>query len=491
MEDINKMTISKLREMAKSLGLKDYEKLKKAQLLEMVMNTLAPAPVKTVGDNLTKKVKKDEKPVKAVKAAKTGTKSQKASSKSSQKPSNTKQKTKTEDAKAADNNAPIPLGVKNISELDSGARANGILEVMPDGFAFIRSENYMPGESDVYVSPSQVKTNKLRTGDIITGPIRIKSGGEKFAALLEIDSINGSAPEISRNRLRFEELTPIFPNKRIHLETDGGKTSMRIVDLISPIGMGQRGMIVSPPKAGKTTLIKDIAKSISINHPQMKLIILLVDERPEEVTDIRESINNANAEVVYSTFDEHPEHHKKVSEMVINRAKRLAERGIDVVILLDSITRLSRAYNLVNPPSGRTLSGGLDPNALFGPKKFFGAARNLRDSGSITILATALVETGSRMDEVIFEEFKGTGNMELVLDRKMSERRMFPAIDLLKSGTRRDDLLLTPEEHDIMDRLRKYFGKLKPEEQSEEILKLFYETKTNRDFLSLVSKLRD
>ena len=329
----------------------------------------------------------------------------------------------------------------DIEQLDSGETKNGILEVMPDGYGFIRCDNFLPGANDVYVSPAQIKRFNLKTGDIVVGNTRIRNQNEKFSALLYIKSVNGYHPGEAQRRKRFEDLTPIFPNERIHLETPGCSVGMRMMDLVSPIGKGQRGMIVSPPKAGKTTLLKQVAKAITTNHPDMKLIILLIDERPEEVTDIKESIEGKNVEVIYSTFDELPENHKRVSEMVIERGRRLVEHKEDVVILLDSITRLARAYNLTVQPSGRTLSGGLDPAALHMPKRFFGAARNMREGGSLTILATALVETGSRMDDVVFEEFKGTGNMELVLDRSLSEKRIFPAIDLMKSSTRRDDLL--------------------------------------------------
>ena len=384
----------------------------------------------------------------------------------------------------------VPPAVEDLNVLDSGEPAYGILEVMPDGFGFIRCENYLPGDNDVYVSPSQIRRFNMKTGDIVRGSIRVKTGQEKFAALLFVKSINGEHPSVAEKRKNFEDLTPIFPNSRLHLETRGGKLAMRVVDLLSPIGKGQRGMIVSQPKAGKTTLLKQIAKSITTNHPNMHMIILLIDERPEEVTDIKESIGGENVEVIYSTFDELPEHHKRVSEMVLGRAKRLVEHGRDVTILLDSITRLARAYNLTVAPSGRTLSGGLDPAALHMPKKFFGAARNMREGGSLTILATALVETGSRMDDVVFEEFKGTGNMELVLDRKLSERRIFPAIDLLKSGTRRDDLLLSQEEYEAVGIMRKALNGMKPEEASEKILDMFMRTKNNREFVMMAKKVR-
>ena len=376
------------------------------------------------------------------------------------------------------------------STLDSGQEACGILEVMPDGFGFIRSDNYMPGDSDVYVSPSQIRRFGLKTGDIIRGNTRVKSATEKFSALLYLKSVNNLPLDQIMRRGNFEDMTPVFPDERLRLERPGGSMAMRIVDLVSPIGKGQRGMIVSPPKAGKTTLLKDAAKSILRNNPEMYLIILLIDERPEEVTDIKEAIQGSNVEVIYSTFDELPERHKRVSEMVIERARRLVEHGRDVMILLDSITRLARAYNLVVPPSGRTLSGGLDPAALHMPKRFFGAARNMREGGSLTILATALVDTGSRMDDVIYEEFKGTGNMELVLDRKLSEKRIFPAIDILKSGTRRDDLLLTKEEAEAVDIIRKATNSLKPDEAVEKILDLFSKTRNNREFVEMVKKIR-
>lgn len=380
---------------------------------------------------------------------------------------------------------------QDVAELDSGVDADGILEVMQDGFGFIRCENFLPGENDVYVAPSQIRRFNLKTGDIVKGSRRVKTATEKFAALLYIKSINGYPISVIERRPNFEDLTPIFPDKRLHMETPRTmSTAMRVLDLLSPIGKGQRGMIVSPPKAGKTTLLKQVAQAIATNHPDMHLIILLIDERPEEVTDIKESVTGENVEVIYSTFDELPDRHKRVSEMVVERAKRLVEHGRDVIILLDSITRLARAYNLVVPPSGRTLSGGLDPAALHMPKRFFGAARNMREGGSLTILATALVDTGSRMDDVIYEEFKGTGNMELVLDRKLSEKRIFPAIDILKSGTRRDDLLLSKEESEAVDLIRKATNTMKPDESVERILDLFARTKNNREFVESAKKIR-
>ena len=374
--------------------------------------------------------------------------------------------------------------------VDTHSDANGILEVMQDGYGFIRCANYMPGDNDVYVSPAQIKRFGLKTGDIINGLKKIKNQNEKFSALLVIKSVNGYSPSDIPKRVAFERLTPIFPDERIHLETSKSSTAMRIVDLISPIGKGQRGMIVSPPKAGKTTLLKQVAKSITTNNKEMHLIILLIDERPEAVTDIKESIEGSNVEVIYSTFDELPEHHKRVSEMVIERAKRLVEHGRDVCILLDSITRLTRAYNIVIAPSGRTLSGGLDPAALHMPKKFFGAARNMREGGSLTILATALVDTGSKMDDVVYEEFKGTGNMELVLDRKLSEKRIFPAIDIVKSGTRREDLLLTRDEQEAVDIMRKALNGLRSDDAVERIIDLFSKTRNNVELCQIVKKTR-
>ena len=366
------------------------------------------------------------------------------------------------------------------SDLDSGMEVGGILEVMPDGYGFIRSANYLPGENDVYVAPSQIRKFGLKTGDIITGNTRVKTQGEKFSALLYVKKINGLHPAELEHRISFEDLTPIFPDERLKMETKGASIAMRIMDLISPVGKGQRGMIVSPPKAGKTTLLKEVAKSIKTNNPDMHLIILLIDERPEEVTDIREAIEGPNVEVIYSTFDELPEHHKRVSEMVIERAKRLVELKKDVTILLDSITRLTRAYNLTVPPSGRTLSGGLDPAALHMPKRFFGAA----------ILATALVETGSKMDDVVYEEFKGTGNMEMVLDRKLSEKRVFPAISIPKSGTRREDLLLSDEELQAINVIRKALNSMKPDEAVEKVIDMFVRTRNNDEFVKMIQIIK-
>ena len=446
-EKYESLSLGALKEVAKARGLKGISTLKKSELVERM-------------------VEEDQKE-KSMENKTVETKSA---------------ENKNEEAKSS--RAPMEQ-----SELDSGITVKGILEVLPDGYGFIRSDNYLPGENDVYVSPSQIRRFNLKTGDILRGNTRVKSQNEKFSALLYVTHINDmKANEI--HRMNFEDMTPIFPNERLHLERPGGSMAMRITDLVSPIGKGQRGMIVSPPKAGKTTLLKDAAKSILKNNPEMHLIILLIDERPEEVTDIKESIQGKNVEIIYSTFDELPEHHKRVSEMTIERAKRLVEHKKDVIIFIDSITRLTRAYNLTVPPSGRTLSGGLDPASLHMPKRFFGAARNMREGGSLTILATALVDTGSKMDDVVYEEFKGTGNMELVLDRKLQEKRVFPALDIAKSGTRREDLLLSAEEQEAVDIMRKALNGMKSEEATENILNMFARTKDNAEFVQTIKKQR-
>ena len=462
------MTLQELKSAAKELGIKGITGMKKSELVQLL--------------NAVKGHQKAGK--EAVKMA-TAEKVEKRSvvEKTQKQPTVTKAEKQSPEEKTAAKKDSVDFS------LDSGKEANGILEVMADGFGFIRCENYLPGDHDIYVSPAQIKKFNLKTGDIIVGNQKVKTDEEKFAALLYIRSINGYTIEETQRRKNFEDLTPIFPNERIQLENaHSNSISMRIMDLLAPIGKGQRGMIVAPPKAGKTTLLKQIAISISRTYRDMHLIVLLIDERPEEVTDIRESIEGPNVEVIYSTFDELPEHHKRVSEMVLERAKRLVEHKEDVVILLDSITRLARAYNLTVPPSGRTLTGGLDPAALHMPKKFFGAARNMREGGSLTVLATALVETGSKMDDVVFEEFKGTGNMELVLDRKLQEKRIFPAIDVAKSGTRRDDLLLTPLEKEVVELLHKDFAGNRAEESIEEVLRMFVRTKSNTEFLNMMKR---
>ncbi len=468
-EKYESLSVTVLRELAKARGLKNLSGLKKSELVERM-------------------VKEDEREAKENPEAKGGEDAQEKPEKSQEKP---EQRGEERPEREPDKGREDRGSQQDKEELDSGITANGILEVMPDGYGFIRSENYLPGDKDVYVSPSQIRRFNLKTGDIVCGNTRIKTQQEKFSALLYVSTINGFPPIVAQQRQNFEDMTPIFPNERIRLEQPGkSSVAMRIVDLVSPIGKGQRGMIVSQPKAGKTTLLKQIAKSVSTQNPNMHLIILLIDERPEEVTDIKEAIEGKNVEVIYSTFDELPEHHKRVSEMVIERAKRLVEHHKEVMILLDSITRLARAYNLTVPPSGRTLSGGLDPAALHMPKRFFGAARNMRGGGSLTILATALVDTGSKMDDVVYEEFKGTGNMELVLDRKLSEKRVFPAIDIVKSGTRREDLLLEREEQEAVDIMRKAFNGSKSDDAVETVLNMFARTKSNREYIQMVKKTR-
>ena len=359
----------------------------------------------------------------------------------------------------------------------------GILEVLPDGYGFLRAENCLPGANDVYVSPAQIRRFNLKTGDRVMGNVRPAREGEKVGGLVYVQTVNGDAPYLAIHRPNFEELTPIYPEEKLKLETVQRELSGRIIDLIAPIGKGQRGMIVAPPKVGKTILLTKIANAIACNHKEVHLIVLLIDERPEEVTDIQRSIEGENVQIVYSTFDEEPEHHKKVTEMVLERAKRMVEQGKDLVILLDSITRLARAYNLTIPPSGRTLSGGLDPAALYMPKRFFGAARNIENGGSLTILATALVDTGSKMDEVVFEEFKGTGNMELVLDKRMAERRIFPAVDIMKSGTRREEKLFTPEELECNYALRRMAAQLNHTDMIEGFFDLMRKSKNNKEFM--------
>lgn len=441
-EKYESLPVATLRDLAKARGIKGVSAAKKAEIVELMLQE-------------DEKEKKEEKNAVKEMSANTGDRE-----------------------------------VHDIDKLDSGVTVSGILEVLPDGYGFIRSDNYLPGENDVYVSPSQIRKFNLKTGDILEGHTRIKTQQEKFSALLYLTRINEIDPMRAMRRANFEDMTPIFPDERLKLERGRTSTAMRIMDLLSPIGKGQRGMIVSPPKAGKTTLLKQVALSVRQNNPEIHLLILLIDERPEEVTDIKETIEGENVEVIYSTFDELPEHHKRVSEMVIERAKRLVEHKKDVMILLDSITRLARAYNLTVPPSGRTLSGGLDPAALHMPKRFFGAARNMREGGSLTILATALVDTGSKMDDVIYEEFKGTGNMELVLDRKLSEKRMFPAIDIPKSSTRREDLLLSQEELEAVETMRRALNGLRSDEAVDNILTMFSRTRNNQELIQMVKKTK-
>ena len=509
-EKYESLSVSTLREVAKARGLKHLSGLKKRELVELMLRedekdasggdgekTEARQPKeverRTVNGEKTEARQPKEVERRAANGEKTEARQPKeverrAASGASEEKTEARQ---TRDMERRNSRIITSDGIEiDNPELDSGISAHGILEVMPDGYGFIRCENYLPGDHDVYVSPSQIRKFGLKTGDIIHGNTRIKTQQEKFSALLYIKSINGNHPSEILKRPNFEDLTPIFPNERVRLETDKSAIAMRIMDVVSPIGKGQRGMIVSPPKAGKTTLLKQVAKAVTRNNPDMHLIILLIDERPEEVTDIKEAIEGRNVEVIYSTFDELPEHHKRVSEMVIERARRLVEHRKDVMILLDSITRLARAYNLIVPPSGRTLSGGIDPAALHMPKRFFGAARNMREGGSITILATALVDTGSRMDDVIYEEFKGTGNMELILDRKLSERRIFPAVDTTNSGSRREVLLQNREEQVAVEFLRKAINGMKADEAVESILNLFVRTNSNREFCQMIKKTK-
>ena len=439
MENLESYTLVELRQLAKEKGIKNVSKLKKEELIEYLTNIQGETTSQSEEEVSTEIPKKEEN---------------------------------------VDNNT----GYKVTNEEDE--IVEGILEVLPDGYGFLRGENYLSTPKDVYISPIQIRRFKLDKGDKIKGIARLPKEGEKFPALIYVGEVNGEAPEKAYRRVKFDDLIPIYPNERIRLETTPDEYSMRIIDLMCPIGKGQRGMIVAPPKVGKTTLLKKIANSISVNNPEIELIVLLIDERPEEVTDMKRSIKG---DVIYSTFDELPEHHVKVAEMVLERAKRLTEQKKDVVILLDSITRLARAYNLVVPSSGKTLSGGFDPSALHKPKKFFGAARNVENGGSLTILATSLIETGSRMDDVIFEEFKGTGNMEVHLDRALSEKRIFPAININKSGTRREELLLSKEELETVFALRKALSTMPMADVTEQLIDQMIETKNNEEFLKRTS----
>lgn len=431
----NNLTLAELREIAKEKGIKSITTYKKEQLISLILDL----DKKT--DEDIKNEKKDDK--------------------------------------------------SYLKELDSGEITQGILEVLPDGYGFLRMNNYLSGSNDIYVSPSQIRKFNLKTGDFIKGNVRIPRENEKFSALLFVSSVNGDSPITLFNRKNFEKLTPIYPFEKLKLENSKNTISARIIDIFCPIGKGQRGMIVAPPKTGKTILLKSIANSLIKNHNDIHLLVLLIDERPEEVTDMQKSIEGENVEIIYSTFDEQPEHHKRVAEMVLERGKRLVEQGKHAVILLDSITRLARAYNIITPSSGRTLSGGLDPATLYMPKKFFGAARCIENGGSLTILATALVDTGSKMDDIIFEEFKGTGNMELVLDRKLAERRIFPAIDISKSSTRKEDLLLTNDFLDTSFYIRKSFGNNQNQniDLTEKIIDFMSNTKNNEEFINNIKNL--
>ncbi|MCL2707587.1 MAG: transcription termination factor Rho [Defluviitaleaceae bacterium] len=451
--DLDSLSLNELREMARPLEIKNIAKRRKSDLIEQI--------------NLKKRAE---------------TPATESPPPQTQKPAIIQQPKEPPAQPTAPQRAAAPA-------LDQGPAAEGILEVLPDGYGFLRTDNFLPGTGDIYISPSQIRRFNLKTGDLVNGTTRVAKEGEKFNAILFVKSVNGDPPDQASKRTAFENLTPIFPTERIHLETTRSELSTRLIDLLAPIGFGQRGMIVSPPKAGKTVLLKHIANAITRNHPHVHLIVLLIDERPEEVTDMQRSIKGEFCNVVYSTFDEQPEHHKRVAEMVLERAKRLVEQGKDLVILLDSITRLSRAYNLTIPAGGRTLSGGLDPAALYMPKKFFGAARNVEEGGSLTILATALIDTGSKMDDVIFEEFKGTGNMELVLDRRMSEKRVFPAIDIVKSGTRREEMLLTPRELHATYTIRELSGRISAQELTEQVTEILSKSTDNREFVSSIASL--
>jgi len=498
--DINtleNLSLMELREIAKELGIKSITKYRKQELREKILEKVSQLN----GENL---IQEDNKKKEGLNEGQTEGLQESAIDKSIDDTSNTNSNISkngyaksiaTENsanglqAQSTSSKANLPIAkelsdpLKELIQTQGDVVAEGILDILPDGYGFLRVENFVQGPKDIYISQSQIRRFGLKVGDKVRGITRIPREGEKYSAILYVESINGEDPENAKKRIPFDELTPIFPNEKLKLETSPTEFSMRLVDIIAPIGKGQRGMIVAPPKAGKTTLLKQIANSISQNHPEVILIVLLIDERPEEVTDMKRSIKG---EVVYSTFDELPEHHTKVAEMVLEYAKRLVEYKKDVVILLDSITRLARAYNLITPPSGRTLSGGIDPSALHPPKRFFGAARNIEEGGSLTILATALIETGSRMDEVIFEEFKGTGNMELHLDRKLQERRIFPAIDIYKSGTRKEELLLTKEELEAMWILRKAMSNLPPAEVTEMLIEKLIRTKSNAEFINMI-----
>ncbi len=443
--ELESLSLADLRELAKMKGVLNISKLKKNELIEKILEISAQ---EESSENVSEKISEAQE----------------------------NKEIKNEiDSDSSDNSYSVSTEGDEITE--------GVLELLPDGYGFLRGDNYLPSQKDVYISPIQIRRFKLDTGDRIKGIKRIPKEGEKFPALIYVGEVNGESPDKAMKRKRFDDLIPIYPNKKLKLEADPKEYTMRLMDLLSPIGKGQRGMIVAPPKAGKTTILKKIANSITANNPEVELIVLLIDERPEEVTDMKRSIRG---EVIYSTFDEQPEHHVKVAEMVIERAKRLTEQNRDVVVLLDSITRLARAYNLVIPSSGKTLSGGFDPSALHKPKRFFGAARNTEDAGSLTVLATALVETGSRMDEVIFEEFKGTGNMEVALDKKLSEKRIFPAIDINKSGTRREELLLTEEELNSIYAIRKAMSNLSTADMTERLLDQMSNTQNNEEFLKVM-----
>ncbi|WP_054743500.1 transcription termination factor Rho [Cellulosilyticum ruminicola] len=473
MNDLGGLTLAELKQKAKALGMKNINKMRKSELIASLQDNNSDLVEKTALElkELSQNVKVNLQDVRET----------------------VFDEVEAKTASLKDENLNEEFETGSIDQGESDLRSDrmtgaGILEIMADGYGFLRSQNFMRGENDIYLSISQIRRFNLKTGDWIEGDMRRPKEGEKAGALLYVHKVNGDRPEKAKYRPNFETLTPVFPTEKIHLEYEKDVLSTRIIDLIAPIGKGQRGLIVAPPKAGKTILLKQIANAITINHPDVSLIVLLIDERPEEVTDIRRSINGKDVEVIASTFDEPPEHHKQVVEMVLERAKRMVEQGKDLVILLDSITRMARAYNLTIPPSGRTLSGGLDPAALHMPKKFFGAARKIENGGSLTILGTALVDTGSKMDDVIFEEFKGTGNMELVLDRSLSEKRIYPAIDIYKSGTRRDDLLLSPSEASAAYSIRKDLSRNNTSEVMENLINTMLVYPTNKEFVEKTRK---
>ena len=473
-ENYNEMTLVNLKEIAKEKGIKNISKLKKSELIEELVK-ITPNKIEKNGVILTEKIAPKNRNIEASIHIEENVNNEAYVSNSRDRYNVTE-----EDKEEKKERLKVMINESNSSK--------GVLEIQENNsFGFLRCNNYLTGENDIYVSPSQIRRFNLRTGDEVEGKVREAKDGEKFKALLFVEKVNGESPDKAIGRKNFENLTPIYPNERLHLETDNGRDlSSRLMDFMCPIGKGQRGIIVAPPKAGKTTLLKRIAQNISKNYPDIKLIVLLIDERPEEVTDMKSSING---DVIYSTFDEEPQNHAKVSQMVLERAKRMVEQGKDVVILMDSITRLSRAYNLTITPTGRTLSGGLDPGALLMPKKFFGAARNVEEGGSLTILATALVETGSRMDDMIFEEFKGTGNMEVHLDRRLQERRIFPAIDIYKSGTRKEDLLLSDEEKEVAFAIRRNMNRDgNIESITETLINMLSKTKNNKEFMELFIK---
>lgn len=503
-QDLDGKKLPQLREMAKALGIKSVTKYKKGELIDIIKETVTKgndkvdtgssqkeqAPSTTTTKDTPRYTRPKNKYVTEVKIQSKPNNNNNSNNKSrSNNYNNNNSNNQGNNNDDKRNNRPYEKNnniVNDTIKRNESETVEGVLEIMSDGgFGFLRFHNFLSSELDVYVSPSQIRKFNLKTGDRILGITRPAKSGEKFRALLYVQKVNGDSPEVAAKRPNFESLTPIYPDKRLSLEGNASDLSMRLIDLIAPIGMGQRGIIVAPPKAGKTILLKNVAKNISVNYPDVEIIVLLIDERPEEVTDMKRSID---ADVIYSTFDELPSHHIKVAEMVLNRAMRLVEQKKDVVILLDSITRLARAYNLTIPATGRTLSGGLDPAALHKPKRFFGAARNIEEGGSLTILATALIETGSRMDDVIFEEFKGTGNMELHLDRKLSEKRIFPAVDIKKSGTRREDLLLGQKELETVWNIRKAMSNAPTYEVTENIIKHLMMTKNNEEFIATMRK---